>query len=176
MSGLEHLEGAEVKVIADGSMSIAEACALTSQFGRFLKGLARLQEAAAALAGADQLIRERQAQAEALAINIATSATEHDERLAKAQSASAEAVINASAAIADATAKAAEILAAARDEADRILVDARKAEFHANGKVTGANGKANDAERRLKVAQDELATVETRLEQAKAEGRKIFGG
>jgi hypothetical protein len=37
-------------------------------------------------------------------------------------------------------------------------------------------GKATNAERRLKVAQDELAAVEARLEQAKAEGRKIFGG
>lgn len=153
-------------------MTTSEACAAAAQFGRFIKGLARLQEVAAALEAADQLIRERQARAD----QVLTTITEAEAKLEETQAHVTAANEAATSATAAAQTKAAEILAAAREEADGILVTARKSEFHANGKVTGANGKAADAERRLKIAQDDLATVETRLEQAKAEGRKIFGG
>lgn len=153
-------------------MTTSEACAATAQFGRFIKGLARLQEVAAALEGADQLIRERQARAD----QVLASITEAEAKLASINSNGAAAVEAAAGIKAAAEASAAQIIASAREESDKTLAAARATEDEARNAATGVIARANAAERRLKVAQDELVGVEARIEQAKAEGRKIFGG
>lgn len=152
-------------------LSLKQACAETQKFGRMLKGLERLVEVAAALESADQAVADRRREESQIVARVAAATTQLEETLTRLTAAN-EAAASATAA---AESKAAEILAAAREEAERIFTEARKAEFHANGKVTCAVGKAKDAELRLKIAQEELAAVEVRLEQAKAEGRKIFG-
>jgi hypothetical protein len=153
-------------------LTLKQACAETQKFGRMLKGMERLAEVAAALESADQAVSDRRREETQIQERIATATAElaaHTNHIEAARE-TARQVDR------DARAQADLTLANARAEAESILTAARTEESNARAASSEVIARANAAERRLKAAQSELAQVEERLEQAKAEGRKIFAG
>lgn len=152
-------------------LTLAQACNETRKFGRMLKGLERLADVADALESADQAVADRRREEQALIARI-EDRTAH---LAIVEGSITAAVAKRIEVEREATDTAAQILAAAREEAEKTLAAARATENDARNAAQGVIARAAAAERQRKSAQDELAAVESRLEQAKAEGRKIFG-
>ena len=152
-------------------MTLAQACAETKKFGRMLKGLEQLAGVATALESADQAVSDRRRQEAELLAKIASAQTELDavQQAIPAAREQAEQIVKA------AQADASKALEEARAQAAKLLEEARAEEATARDNAKSVIARANAAERRLTTAQQELAAVETRLEQAKAEGRKIFG-
>jgi len=153
-------------------MDIKEACALTSQFGRFLQGMGRLQEAAAELQNADQVLVERRAEAdevrgEITKLEVSLSALE-----ARAQTARDEIAQM----LDNARRQAAGIVEAATAQALELATAAKLEVNAAREESAGIIARKEAAVRELKNTQAELAQVSARLAQAKDEGRKIFGG
>jgi hypothetical protein len=153
-------------------LTLKQACAETQKFGRMLKGMERLVDVAAALESADQAVSDRRREETQIQERIATATAELATLTNRIEGAreEAQAIGRAATEQADAT------VSNARTEAESILTAARTEESHARAASSEVIARANAAERRLKAAQDELAQVEARLEQAKAEGRKIFAG
>lgn len=149
-------------------MTLQEACATTQQFARFLKGLERLREAADALAGADQLVLERQALAARLEEQITEAKKAVHEEIARAAQVAADAEAAADAVRASAAADVAK----ARDLATLAAADARAA----NEATVQAQREAAAALAEVEAATAELVAVRKKLEDAKAEARRRFGG
>jgi chromosome segregation ATPase len=152
-------------------MTTSEACAATAQFGRFIKGMARLQEVAAALEGADQLIRERQARADQVLATI----TEAQAQLEEVQSHVTAANEAAASTTAAAEAKAAEILSAARDEADKTLSESNAELERIRSETHSLVVRADAARQALDAAEKEHANISSRISEAQAKARAIIG-
>ncbi len=153
-------------------MTLNEACAVTKQFGRFLKGLDRLQEAADAFTSAEQTIRARHAEAEQLGEQNAAARALLESTKAEAASARESAKTDAHG-----------LLVAARAEADRVLGDARDVKKRADAEAAVAAAQTADvvaagiaAQKELDAARAELARVQRAIEDAKAEALRRFGG
>lgn len=153
-------------------MDIAEACAITDQFGRFLNGLARLQEAAATIRNADQVIAEKRAEADRLHAAIEAAAGELaainrkiTDNQTESQAAIRSLTLAAQQVLEDAKTKAAGIVSAAKEEADGIRKTA-----------ADASAQAEAATARLASVKAELAETEQKLQALKDHARKTFGG
>jgi chromosome segregation ATPase len=153
-------------------MDIKEACALTSQFGRFLQGLDRLQEAAAELENADQVVAERRATAE----DVSGEISQLEAKLSSLRADADAARLNIARSVENAQRQAADIVAAANAQALDIRTAAKKEASEARDEAQGIISRKEAAVRELKDARAELEQVAARLAQAKDEGRKIFGG
>lgn len=131
-------------------LTLQEAVAEVAKFGRIIKGLEKLTETAQALQGAEQLITERKAQADALLPVI-------DEREGLVAKRTAE--------VADAEAKAADIISAATAKADEILAEARAA-VKAEAELAAVDLGLKRAD--LAEATDALAAIQAQTIEAQA--------
>ena len=131
-------------------LTLQEALAEVGKWGRIVKGFEKVGETAAALAGAEQLIAERQRQADALTPVIA----ERGEQLAEA-----------TAAIAEASAQAEKVLAEATAKADVMLEEARKA-VKAEAELAAVDLSLKRAD--LAEATDALAAIHAQTIEAQA--------
>lgn len=149
-------------------MSIQEACDLTDQFGKFLKGMARLQEAAKTMRGAEPVIAQRLAQSEALQADLAAAATRLDSLRAECD----VAVTSAAAILSNARIEAAGFVQAAKAEASTIIAAARKQERAALKRAEEASSAAAASEARASEAANELTATTERIARVKAEALK----
>lgn len=153
-------------------MTLVDACAATAQFGRFLKGMERLQQTAAALAGADQLLAERGEAAARLLAQIAAATAELEALKTEHESLSQRCAEQ----LATAQAAAASQLEIANTVAKKIIEDAHAEERQARSDAQDVVARAAAAARELNDAQAELERVNARISLVKAEALKSLGG
>lgn len=154
------------------AMTIGEACAVTDQFARFLKGLGRLQEAAAAFRGVEQLVAERTAAAEKLASGIAIAQANLESLSARA----AQMKTDADDLVAAARAQAESLLEVAREQANKVRADAEESAASARADAQAHATAADAAVKAKAAAEAELADLNERIAQAREAARTAFGG
>lgn len=157
---------------ATSTMTLGEACAETQKFARMLKGMERLGEVAAALSSADQAVADRRREEAVLIASLAQKQAELADLDGKLEVARGAAKQTEK----DSQDKAKRVVDDARAEATRLRTEARSALEVAKNDVTNLQAQASAAERRRDEAVKELDLVTKRIADAKAEGRKIFGG
>jgi chromosome segregation ATPase len=153
-------------------MTLGEAIGKTKQFAGFIKALGKLQEVAQAFESYDQAVNLRKAQVESLDARL----SERSAQLAEIEGKIAAAGNEAQRITKDATEKAQATLNIARDQAQTLLAQARSELDTSRNEAQGVIARAAAAERQLKNATAELEAVNTRIEKAKAEALKVFGG
>lgn len=152
-------------------LTLAEACNETRQFGRMLKGMARLAEVADALESADQAIADRRRQEAEILARVASAQTQLEIIEARGVAA-AEAAPGITAA---AEAKAAEILNAARDQADKTLSEASAELERVRSETHSLVVRSEAARQALDTAEKEHANISSRISEAQAKARAIIG-
>lgn len=157
---------------AEQEMSLAEACAATEQFSRFVRGLARLQDVATALRGADQAIADRTQRAEELAAHIA----EAEAKLASITSQIEAATAKSRGIVEKGAADARALLEAARQQGKALVLAAQADADRLKGEANDMSQRVAIERKRLDDVTAELNTTLGKLEMARSEARKIIGG
>lgn len=151
----------------DPKMSIAEAVGLTRQFGRFLKGLARLQEAADILEASESVVGENRRKAESLTVEIAGLQDDQKRALEAVDAAKAAAVV--------ANEQGARIVVEANKQASALVAGAKENLERLNAAAEEARRAADEADRARNTALAEERAVKQRIEEARAAARATFG-
>lgn len=148
-------------------MTLAEACSLTRNFGKFLKGMERLQEASDVLEASESVVRENENKVAGLKADIAV--LEGERQRAK------EAAVAAQDSARYAAEEGALAVAAAQSEAKKILDEANAKAAAALVEAAAARAEAEEAARAVRKAQVEEQQVLERIAAAKAAALATFG-
>lgn len=154
-----------------GEMTLAEALVEVQKFGRIVQGFERAQETATALAGAEQLLVERAAQADALAARIESLRP----TLAELQASIEAAKLAADRILEDAKVRATGLL---DDAASHNATKAAEAEAELAAKqaeIDAAEASLADLTAKIEAAQADLNAIDARRAAALEAARAAFG-
>lgn len=158
--------------MSDQEMTLSQAAAECGKWGSLIRALAKVEESAKVVLGVEQNITERTALRDKLGGEIASAQAQLVLELEALEKARTEARELTDKARADARA----IKADAREAADKLTAAARDAVEKAEAEKLAAQAERATALADADAFRKELTETQDRIEAAKAEARKLFGG
>lgn len=158
--------------MSEQEMTLSQAAAECGKWGNLIRALSKVEESAKVVLGVEQNIAERTALRDKLGAEIAAAQAQLLLETGAVERARADARDIAEGARSEAT----SIKADARSSAERIVADARAAAEAAQAAARQANADRDQAVAEAASAKAELADTLKRIDAARAEARKLFGG
>jgi chromosome segregation ATPase len=153
-------------------MTLDEAANECAKFGNLIRAFQKVQEVAETLKSLEQGIAERARACDELSARIETARTELDE----ATAAKAQVLESAKQILATANAQARETAESASADAGRVVAAVQEKVAEGTARVAELDAQAVTFSQAIATAQQELADINQRIEQAKADARQRFGG